>query len=386
MSDRASFGYWLRLRRKVLDLTQDELARQVGCALGTIKKIETDQRRPSRQLAERLADYLQIAAAERANFLRAARAELAADQLAPPTRSVPQPALVLAMALPRGTVTFLFTDIEGSTQLWARYPQAMGAAVARHEAILRDAIASAGGVVFKTVGDAVYAAFASPLDAATAALDGQRALRAEPWGATGALHVRMALHTGVVEEQAGDYFGLPLSRVARILAAGHGGQVLLSHVVHELVRDHLPHAAELRDLGIHRLKDLNQPEHIFQLVAPDLPADFLPLRTLNTRRNNLPVQPTPLIGREREIADLTGLLHRTDVRLVTLSGSGGTGKTRLGSRLRPSCSTALLPRSCRSGRAGKGVRATSLTALTSSISPRSATPPWWPRRSLRHSA
>jgi predicted ATPase len=133
----------------------------------------------------------------------------------------------------------------------------------------------------------------------------------------------------VVEERAGDYVGLPLSRLARLLAAGRGGQVLLSHVTQELVREHLPRGAELRDLGTHRLKDLNQPEHIFQLVTPDLVADFPPLNTLDIRRTNLPAQPTPLIGREREIADVSALLCRTDVHLVTLSGPGGTGKTRL---------------------------------------------------------
>jgi predicted ATPase/class 3 adenylate cyclase len=236
---------------------------------------------------------------------------------------------VPSAALPRGTVTFLFTDIEGSTRLWAQYPQAMGAAVARHEALLRDVITEAGGVVFKTVGDALYTAFASALDGVTAALEGQRVLLAEVWGATGPLRVRMALHTGVVEARDGDYLGLPLSRVARILAAAHGGQVLLSHVTQELACDQLPPGVELSDLGAHRLNDLDLSEQIFQLAAPDLPTSFPLLKTLDPRRGNLPVQPTPLIGREREITAVSALLRWADVRLLTLSGPGGIGKTRL---------------------------------------------------------
>ena len=153
-----SFGYWLRRRRKALDLTQDALARQAGCALGTLKKIETDERRPSRQLAERLADCLAIPAAERAAFLTAARAELATDQLA---MAAPLIEVTASTArLPSGTVTFLFTDIEGSTALWQRHAQVMPAMLARHESMLRQAIETRGGVVFKTIGDAVCTAFA----------------------------------------------------------------------------------------------------------------------------------------------------------------------------------------------------------------------------------
>lgn len=178
---------------------------------------------------------------------------------------------------PSGTVTFLFTDLEGSTQRWQQYPAAMGPALARHDRLLRDAIAAHGGVVFKTVGDAVCAAFASAPAAVAAALAAQRALYGEPWGATGPLRVRMALHTGQAEAQAGDYLGGPLNRVARILALGHGGQVLLSGPTADLVQDYLPPGVALRDMGTHRLKDVYRPEHVFQLVAPDLPADFAPL-------------------------------------------------------------------------------------------------------------
>jgi predicted ATPase/class 3 adenylate cyclase len=326
MDEHGSFGGWIQRRRKALDLTQAELAERIGCALGTIRKIETDERRPSKQIAARLADQLRLAPEELALFLRAARAEVGVDRLAPPTQLVPP---AEAAALPRGTVTFLFTDIEGSTQLWERHPRAMAAVIARHEALLREAITAASGVVFKQVGDAICAAFASAQDALTAALAAQRALHSEAWGAIGALGVRMALHTGVVEERGGDYVGLPLSRIARLLSAGHGGQILLSLATEQLVREQLPPEVALRDLGVHRLKDLSLPEQIFQLVAPGLPSSFPPLQTLDAHRTNLPAQPTALVGREREIAGVSGLLRRSDVRLVTLSGPGGTGKTRL---------------------------------------------------------
>jgi predicted ATPase/class 3 adenylate cyclase len=328
MEPISSFGYWLRRRRKALDLTQDELSRQLGCALGTLKKLETDERRPSKQLAERLADCLEIPATQRATFLKAARAELAVDQLpmaAPERPEAPRS----TTSLPSGTVTFLFTDVEGSTKLWERHRLAMRDILARHETIVHQAIEARSGVVFKTIGDAACAAFASAPQALAAALDAQRGLQAEDWGAIKALRVRMALHSDTAEVQSSDYVGFALSRVARILNAGHGGQVLLSQSTQELVRDHLPPGAELRDLRAHRLKDLAQPEHIFQLSAPDLSADFPPLRTLDARPSNLPAQPTALIGREREIAKVCSLLRRDGVRLVTLTGPGGTGKTRL---------------------------------------------------------
>jgi predicted ATPase/class 3 adenylate cyclase len=230
---------------------------------------------------------------------------------------------------PSGTVTFLFTDIEGSTQLWERYPAAMRAAQARHEALLRAAIEEHGGYIFKTVGDAFCAAFATAAQGLNAILTAQRALAAELWGETGPIKVRAALHTGAVESRSGDYFGHTLSRVARILSAGYGGQTLFSATSAPLVRDSLPADVALRDLGSHRLKSLTYPEQIFQLVAADLPAEFPPLKTLDARPTNLPSQPTMLIGREREVAVVCETLRRADVRLLTLTGPGGTGKTRL---------------------------------------------------------
>src|SRR5262245_1009194 len=329
MDDSASFGAWIQRRRKALDLTQDELAQRVGCSTETIRKIEADARRPSKQIAARLADQLRLAVDERAAFLHVARAEVGVERLAPATRTVPQPAFVPVAGWPRGSVTFLFTDSEGSTQRWEQYPQKMPDALAGHDTILRAATEAHGGLVFRTVGDAFCMAFASAPAALHAALAAQRALASEPWGATGPLRVRMALHTGAVELHDGEYQGQPLYRIARLLAIGHGGQILLSLATTELVRDHLPPDVTLRGMGEHRLKDLTRPEQIFQIVTPDLPADFPPLRTVDSRHTNLPAQPTALIGREREIAAVIALLCHDDVRLLTLTGPGGTGKTRL---------------------------------------------------------
>jgi predicted ATPase/class 3 adenylate cyclase len=235
-------------------------------------------------------------------------------------------------SLPTGTVTFLFTDIEGSTQLWEQHPDAMRLALARHDASLTAAIQSNHGHVFKTVGDAFCAAFAMAPDAIDAALAAQRHLHAlqpsaVPSAAGLALKVRIALHTGAAKVRGGDYFGPALNRVARLLAIAHGGQVLLSGATQELVQDDLPPGSSLRDLGRHRLRDLQRPEQVYQLFAPDLPAHFPPLRSLEAFRHNLPVQLTSFIGRKREMAEVKRLLAES--RLLTLTGSGGCGKTRL---------------------------------------------------------
>jgi predicted ATPase/class 3 adenylate cyclase/Tfp pilus assembly protein PilF len=230
---------------------------------------------------------------------------------------------------PTGTLTFLFTDIEGSTKMWEKNAPAMQAALARHDGILRDVFEQRGGYVFKTVGDAFCCAFPTAPDALEAALDAQRLLLEEQWSESGPLRVRMALHMGAAEERDGDYFGPPVNRVARLLSAAHGGQVLLSLPAQELVRDQLPGGTSLRDLGEYRLKDLFRPERVFQLLAPGLPSEFPPLRSLDAYRNNLPLQPTTLIGREKEVSEVCEHLRGDETRLLTLTGPGGIGKTRL---------------------------------------------------------
>ena len=227
------------------------------------------------------------------------------------------------------TLTFVFTDLESSTRLWEEAPEAMKGAIERHDAILREAVEESDGRVVKIMGDGVMAVFSSAAAGVEACLRAQQALRAEPWLGTGPLRVRMGMHAGAALERGDDFFGPPINRAARIMAAAHGGQVLLSERAAELARAGLPNRAALRDLGEHRLKDLFQPEHIFQLVHPALASDFLPLRTLGYRPNNLPTQTSEFLGREAQLAAIRDLLDTAGVRLLTLTGPGGIGKTRL---------------------------------------------------------
>jgi len=230
--------------------------------------------------------------------------------------------------LPSGTITFLFTDIEGSTPLWEREPKQMRMALERHHAILHESIAAHRGHVYKIIGDAFQAAFEVSSQAILAALTAQRALAAEVWPTSTPLRVRMGLHVGHAKAQGEDYTTThTLNRVARIMSAAHGGQILLSEAVVELIRDDLPTGLSLRDMGHHHLKGLTHLEHIFQVVVPDLSANFPPLNTLNVAANNLPTQLTTFIGRETEVAEVKRLLSGS--RLTTLTGSGGCGKTRL---------------------------------------------------------
>jgi LuxR family transcriptional regulator, maltose regulon positive regulatory protein len=257
--------------------------------------------------------------------------------LAPSDSAVSVPA---ASTLLTGTLTFCFTDIEASTQLWEQHPQAMPAALARHDALLRQVIESHSGQIFKTVGDGVHAVFVRASHALQAAQAAQAALHAEPWGATGPLRVRMALHTGVAEERDGDYFGAVLNRVARILALGHGGQVLLSHTTHDLVADDLPAQTNLHDLGEHHLKGLGRPERIFQLMRQDHPSAFPPLQSLERRgaesfghplqllatKLYVPLPRPHLVARRHLVERLrTGLMGK----LTLISAPAGFGKTTL---------------------------------------------------------
>ena len=242
--------------------------------------------------------------------------------------------------LPTGTVTILFTDLEGSTALWEQHPVAMRAALARHDRLLRDAIESFGGSIVKNTGDGVLAVFAAAADALAACVAAQRALQAPedasiPVPATAdaplpmSLKVRMGLHTGVAELRDGDYFGGSLNRAARIMAAAHGEQVLLSTVTGALVRGSLPEGASLRELGEHRLKGLLDPERLLQVVAPDLRADFPPLASQTG--HSLPAERDAFVGRDEPLADLARRLD-AGARLISVLGLGGTGKTRLVTR------------------------------------------------------
>jgi predicted ATPase/class 3 adenylate cyclase len=233
--------------------------------------------------------------------------------------------------LPTGTVTFLFTDIEGSTKLSQQYRDAMPALLARHNQILHQAIERYNGYVFQVVGDSFAAAFHSASDALNAALDAQRNLYNEAW-TPAPIKVRMGIHTGAaylqVDSKDNAYSGYAtLASTQRIMSAGHGGQIIVSGATRELVRYVLPKDSELQDLGEKRLKDLLRPEHLYQLNISGLPSTFPPLKTLDAFLNNLPTQLTSFIGRENEIAEVKQELQ--SYRLVTLTGSGGTGKTRL---------------------------------------------------------
>jgi class 3 adenylate cyclase/tetratricopeptide (TPR) repeat protein len=245
--------------------------------------------------------------------------------------------------LPSGTVTFLFTDIQGSTARWEQYRLAMPAALARHDALVRRAIEEHGGTVFKTVGDAFCAAFRTAPDALAAAYAAQQWLAAADWSDVGGLRVRIALHTGIADERAGDYFGPPLNRVARLLAIAHGGQVILSRAASDLVRDDLPAGVELHDLGEHHLKDLVRPEHIFQLAGAGLPAGFPPLRSMAAESAQPAMvheeglgEGSVFVGREAELATLGTALAEAQGgrgRLLLLVGEPGIGKTRLAEEL-----------------------------------------------------
>jgi predicted ATPase/class 3 adenylate cyclase/Tfp pilus assembly protein PilF len=230
--------------------------------------------------------------------------------------------------LPSGTVTFLFTDIEGSTRLLQQLEEKFATLLAEHRQLLQGVCKTCNGSVVATQGDSFFVAFPRAVDAITAAVQAQRALAAHPWTDGVTVRVRMGLHTGEPQISASEkYVGIDVHRAARIAAAAHGGQVLLSQRTYELVENDLPDGVALRDLGEHRLKDLRQPKHLYQLDIAGLPADFPPIQSLDAVLNNLPVQSTSFVGREKELGELKKLIE--NMRLVTLTGPGGSGKTRL---------------------------------------------------------
>ena len=279
------------------------------------------------ELERLLADDLAVVLSE---SFRGAAAGTAA-----PSRLPAGPGELGEAELPDGTVTFAFTDIEGSTRLWETEPAAMARSLVLHNEALRAAFGHHGGVVFSAMGDGVAVAFSSAAEAVRAALEAQRALMAAPWpDQTGVLKVRMGLHTdeavlrhGQAVLRDGQYVNRPLNRCARLMAAAHGGQILLSDATQALVRSQLPDGATLLDLGEHRLRDLAGRMHIFQLVHPDLPGAFPALRTLDAFAGNLPLQVSSFIGRTRELEQTAAALGQA--RMVTLTGVGGVGKTRL---------------------------------------------------------
>ncbi|HEU4746431.1 MAG TPA: adenylate/guanylate cyclase domain-containing protein, partial [Anaerolineales bacterium] len=281
-----------------------------------------------------MAEFFHIPAEERTAFLRFARG----DWQAAPSGEVEDVPWLISHARGQSDVsnpaihlaTFLFTDIEGSAKLWENAPDRMKVALQRHHQILQEAITSTGGTVFQIMGDAFCAACPTVLSAVSAAVNAQQELHREQWDLPFPIRARMGIHTGEAERTSNDNYasGPTLNRVARILSAAHGGQILLSLATKDLVKDSLPANTELRDMGEHYLKNLMYPEHLFQLNIADLPSEFPPLNTL-THRHSLPVQVTSFVARESEIALVHEYLSKDNIRLVTLIGPPGIGKTRL---------------------------------------------------------
>jgi len=324
-----TFGELLKYLRRQARITQRELAIAVGYSDTQISRMEQNQRVPDATTLTALfvpALYIEQEPKWVIRLLELAKSAHGDSTLVADVNDKPG----TLHDLPSGTVTFLFTDIEGSTKLSQQHPDAMPALLARHHEILNQAIDAHNGYVFQIVGDSFSAAFHSAIDALNAALDAQRHLQNESWSPA-PIKVRMGIHTGMAQLNNSNqtiYSGYTtLALTQRIMSAGHGGQILLSGATRELVRNVLPENAELLDMGEKRLKDLLRPEHLYQLNISGLPSTFPPLKTLDSFPNNLPVQLTSFVGRENEITELKVELEAH--RLVTLTGSGGTGKTRL---------------------------------------------------------
>lgn len=313
----------LRRARLERGWTQKEVADRIGDLLDLdVARWEGGTATPSAYYVQKLCQLFGKSAGELG--LLAPPLEAAASSNPRPERTRPWD------DLPTGTVTLLFTDMEGSTRLLQQLGDRYASVLTQCRQLLREAFRQYNGQEVDTEGDAFFVAFARATDAAGAALAIQRALADHPWPKGVSVRVRIGLHTGEPQLSSEGYIGLDVHHAARIMSAGHGGQILLSQTTRELVEQHLPEGAYLRDLGDHRLKDLQRPSHLFQLGSADLPADFPPLKTLDTHPNNLPIEATTFIGREKEVVMLCDLVRRPEIRLLTLTGPGGVGKTRLG--------------------------------------------------------
>ncbi|MGH3236075.1 MAG: adenylate/guanylate cyclase domain-containing protein, partial [Streptosporangiaceae bacterium] len=321
-----SFGGLLRQLRDEAGLTQDELAEAAQVSQRAISDLERGINRTARKdTAILLAGALGLDGPARELFIAAARGR------APAGEALAAAAREAGTRSATASRTFLFTDIEGSTALLGRLGEDLYAQVlAGHHALIRSALAAHDGREVDTQGDAFFAVFSSLRGCVAAVLQMQQALQDHAWPGGERVRVRMGIHCGEAARTAAGLVGLEVHRAARVAAVGHGGQVLVSESAAVLVRDGLPPGAALADLGVHRLKDLGRPERIFQLHAAGLPAEFPPLRSLGNPAlpNNLPAQLSAFIGRDREVAEVRGLVESS--RLVTLTGAGGCGKTRLG--------------------------------------------------------
>jgi predicted ATPase/class 3 adenylate cyclase len=335
-----TFGELLKRYRVAAGLSQETLAERARLSVQAISTLERGVKQaPYRETVRLLATALGLPAEEAARLeasvpRRRGPPELARQDMAPAAvpaeeRQATERGAAPLNALPTGTLTFLLTDIEGSTALWERDPGAMQAAVARHVELVTQLLAQHGGRRIKErgEGDSVFAVFTSPSAALAAASALQQALLAEPSPPETPLRVRMGLHTGEAELRAGDYYGATVNRAARIRSLAHGGQILISRSTASLVHATMPTETNLRSLGAHSLKGFTELEEIFQVCHPRLPDDFPPLHSPQAPTHNLPEAPTRLIGREAERRQVHALLGTA--RLVTLTGAGGVGKTRL---------------------------------------------------------